>query len=364
MRILVLGGNRFLSRAVAAEAVAAGHEVICVNRGRSGTVPTGVEHLRWDRDEPAPADLVQRLADRPPDAVVDVARRPSHVRRALDAVPPAHWVFVSTISVYADDADAGGPGVGTLLEPVVDDLDPMSSPEAYGAMKVACEQLVHEAVPGAVVLRPGLIVGPGDPSGRFAYWAWRSAHDGEVLAPGRPEDLVQVVDVRDLATWIVALAERGPVTTPVAESGDPGEPGTPTVYDAVGPVTTFGDLFAAALPDARPVWVDHDFLLAEGVASWAGPRGIPLWLPRPSYDGMMSHDAAPATAAGLVSRPLADTVRDTRAWLAADPAARIDGITAEREAELLRRWRVQEGGSPEPPVALSRLAAPRPPAPR
>ena len=322
MRLLVLGGTQFLSREVAAEAVRRGHTVVCANRGRSGTVPPGVRAVRWDRAEEAPAELTDGASY---DAVVDVARQPSHVRRALAAVPDAHWVFVSTISVYADDADPSGPGVGRLRPAIEDDVDPMASVDAYGGMKVACERLVLDAVPGAAVVRPGLIVGPGDPSGRFAYWARRSTATGDVLAPGSPGDVVQVIDVRDLAAWLVTLAEE-------RHGG---------VYDAVGAPLPLGDLLTQCLPDANLVWVEQEFLEAEGVQSWSGPDSVPLWLPRPAYDGMLAHDAGPACAAGLAPRPLDATTRDTRAWLDADPAARITGIPAEREAELLSRWSSQ-----------------------
>lgn len=322
MRLLVLGGTQFLSRAVAAEAARRGHDVVCANRGRSGSAPPGVTTVRWDREQEAPDQLTDGDSY---DAVVDVSRTPSHVRRALAAVPGAHWVFVSTISVYADDADPAGPGAGRLKDAIGEDLDPMASVENYGGMKVACERLVLDAVPGAAVVRPGLIVGPGDPSGRFSYWARRSAATGEVLAPGDPADLVQLVDVRDLAAWIVTLAEDR----------------TGGTYDAVGPAQPLGDLLAACLPDADLVWVDQDFLAGEGVEPWSGPDSIPLWLPRPAYDGMLAHDAAPALAAGLEPRPADATTRDTRAWLDADPAARITGITTEREADLLTRWRAR-----------------------
>ncbi len=321
MRLLVLGGNRFLSREVAAEAARRGHEVVCANRGRSGTAPPGVRTVRWDRDEPAP----QELADASYDAVVDVARQPSHVRRALAALADAHWVFVSTVSVYADDADPAGPGDGRLLEPITEDVDLASTPAAYGGLKVACEQLVVEGAASSVIVRPGLIVGPGDPTGRFTYWARRSEEPGEVVAPGDPADVVQVIDVRDLATWIVTLAEHR----------------TEGVLDAVGQPLSFADLLAEALPDATPVWVGQDFLAEQGVAPWAGPASIPLWLPRGAYDGMLAHDAAPAVAAGLELRPVADTTRDTRVWLESDPSARIDGITLEREAALLAAWKAR-----------------------
>ena len=318
MKLLVLGGTQFLSREVAAEAVRRGHDVVCANRGQSGTVPPGARQVIWDRSEPAPAEL----ADDQYDVVVDVARHPSHVRNALAACAEAHWVFVSTVSVYADHSDPGGPGAGALLDPITDDVDPLSA-EAYGAMKVACEQLVQDQAASAAVVRPGLIVGPGDPSGRFAYWARRSAATGEVLAPGAADDLMQVLDVRDLAAWLVTLAEQR----------------TAGVWDAVGERLAMADLLAQALPAATLRWVDQDFLAAEGVEPWAGPDAIPLWLPRPTYDGMPAHDPQPALDAGLVLRPLGETTADTRVWLDAEPSARIGGITLEREAELLARWR-------------------------
>jgi len=319
MRLLIGGGNRFLSRETAAEAARRGHEVVCVTRGESGSLPPGVTDLRWDRRDPAPPEV----ADAGPfDAVVDVARVPDHVRHLLDAAPDARWVFVSTISVYADPSDPAGPGAGELLPPITEDLDPMASPETYGGMKVACEQLVLERAPTATIARPGLIVGPGDPSGRFAYWGRRVPATGDVLAPGRPDDAMQVIDVRDLATWLVTLAEQP-------------RPGT---FDAIGPVQPLGELLAACLPTASLVWVDQDFLTHEGVEPWSGPDAIPLWLPRPEYDGMKAHDAQPALDAGLVVRPVAETARDTLRWLESDPAATIGGISLEREAELLERW--------------------------
>ncbi|MFE5341268.1 NAD-dependent epimerase/dehydratase family protein [Isoptericola sp. NPDC056578] len=323
MRLLVLGGSVFLSRAVAADAVARGHEVVAANRGSSGPVPGGVRHVALDRADPFP----DALAVEGFDAVVDVSRTPSHVRRAVAALPDAHWVFVSTVNVYADDADPGGPGVGRLREPLVDDVDGAQDPEAYGAMKVACEELVREGAASAAVVRPGLIVGPGDPSGRFAYWPARLARvldDGaDVLAPGDPVDPVQVIDVRDLAAWLVDLAERR----------------TRGTFDAVGPVTPVGDLLAAVARGVgaapRWAWADDAALAAADVRPWSGERSLPLWLPRPEYDGMPAHDAAPARAAGLSPRPVEETARDTLAWLREAPAAAVTGLTAGEEAAVL-----------------------------
>ena len=204
MRLLVLGGTLFLSRAVAEEAVRRGHEVTCACRG-SSALPAGARHVPLDRRSASARDVLEDEYD----AVVDVARHPSWVRSALEAAPSAHWVFVSTISVYADTTTTGaGPGSLPLVEEIAEDVDLTEHPEAYGGMKVACERAVLEHHPGATLVRPGLIVGPGDPTGRFTYWPLRLAEGGPVLAPGPPDRPVQVVDARDLAAWLVTCAEE------------------------------------------------------------------------------------------------------------------------------------------------------------
>jgi nucleoside-diphosphate-sugar epimerase len=329
MRLLVLGGTVFLSRAVVEAAVERGHEVVAANRGRSGAVPDGARHVVVDRDAGLPPDLVAEAFD----AVVDVSRTPSHVREAVAALDQPYWVFVSSISAYADDATPhGGPGTLPLHAPEHDDVDLRSRPEAYGPMKVACEELVRDAATSAAVVRPGLIVGPGDPTGRFTYWPARLARvaDGgpaDVLTPGEAEDLVQVIDVRDLASWIVRLAESR----------------TEGTFDAIAPPVPFGTLLddvatgCGVAPRWR--WARRERLEALGVAPWAGERSLPLWLPRPEYDGMMTHDAGPALAAGLAPRPLAETARDTLAWWRSDPGATLTGLTAEQEAEVLAALR-------------------------
>lgn len=320
VRILVLGGSVFLSKAVAAEAVARGHDVTCANRGSSGPVPDGAVLVHWDRAEPVPADL----QDTAYDAVVDVARIPSWVRAAVDAWPGAHWIFVSTVNVYPDPhPPLGTPATSPLREPLAEDVDPSSSPEAYGRMKVACEDIVRAAAASATVIRPGLIVGPDDPTGRFTYWPARLADGGEALAGGSPEDRLQVIDVRDLAAWIVTCAEARTV-------GD---------YDGVGEVLPAADLLARVAEgvgsEASLTWVPQEVLEEQGVEPWSGPGSLPLWLPRPLYDGMAAHDPEPSYAAGLVLRPIADTARDTLAWLRATPDAVVTGMTRAREREVL-----------------------------
>ncbi len=200
MKLLVLGGTRFLSREVAARAVGRGWDVTCACRGTSGPVPEGARHLRWDRADPPPAEVV----DGGWDAVVDVGRLPSQVSAAVAATPDAHWVFVSTVSVYADNAS---PAMEPLLDPITDDVDLAVDPEAYGGMKVACEQAVTATAASAVVVRPGSSSDRATrPAGSRTGRGW--PRGGEVLAPGRPEDVVQVIDVRDLADWLLVLAEQ------------------------------------------------------------------------------------------------------------------------------------------------------------
>jgi nucleoside-diphosphate-sugar epimerase len=193
-------------------------------------------------------------------------------------------------------------------------------------MKVACERIVLDGAASAMVMRPGLIVGPGDPSGRFSYWPRRLAAGGEVLAPGGPSDAMQVADVRDLAAWAVTACEQR----------------TTGVYDGVGPSMPMAELLeqCAAGVDAELswTWVDQEFLTEQGVEPWAGPGSIPLWLPRPEYDGLGAHDVQPSLDAGLTVRPLADITRDTLAWLEATPDAVVGGIDLDREKQLLSGW--------------------------
>ena len=312
MKLLVLGGTRFLSRETAAQALARGWEVTCACRGESGAVPDGATHVRWDRAEPPPEALTQGRWD----AVVDVARHPSHVRRAVEAVPDAHWVFVSTISVYADNSS---PATEPLAEAITDDVDLAEDPEAYGGMKVACEQLVVDHAASAAVVRPGLIVGPGDPTGRFAHWPQRLARGGEVLAPGAPDDVVQVIDVRDLAAWMLDLAEAR----------------TTGAFDAVGEPMPFADLLAEVARGRRGRPAAH--LGRPGLPRGArrravGGRGLAAAVaPTP---GVRRHAGArprPGVAAGLRLRPVAESAPGCL-------DSPVTALSAEREAEVLAAW--------------------------
>jgi 2'-hydroxyisoflavone reductase len=325
MRILVLGGTQFLSRAVATDAVARGHEVTCAARGESGSVPDGARHVFLDREAPD-----WSVVEGEWDAVVDVARTPSWVAGALDHLAEAHWTFVSTISVYADHSTPGGtPETLPLLPPITEDVE-QDTAESYGSSKVACEQDVLARAREAVIVRPGLIIGPGDPSGRFTYWPERLAEGGDVLAPESPDRDTQAIDVRDLAAWIVTCAEKG----------------IAGVYDASGRVQRLGDLVdevaAAVGGDPTLVWAPAEFLLERDVTYWAGPRSLPLWLPEDAR-GMTSHDVTAAFDAGLTTRPIGETAVDTLTWLRENPHAPRTGLTRAEEQDLLDDWYVVRG---------------------
>jgi nucleoside-diphosphate-sugar epimerase len=333
MRLLILGGTVFLGRAVARHARDAGIEVTCATRGTSGAPVDGVRWRRVDRDEPGG---LAALDGERFDAVVDVARRPSQVRSAVAALADrvGHWVYVSSCSAYADQATPGQvAGSAPLLPAAPPEMD-SGEGEEYGRGKVACEEAVVAAVGAdrAFVCRAGLIVGPEDPTGRFSYWVDRLARGGEVLAPGDPADPVQFVDVRDLAAWLVHAAQAG-------LSGP---------YDGIGAPMSRADFLGAVAhgvgTTSTLTWVSQDFLLDHGVRPWFGDRSLPLWLPLPEYGGFLGRDVSASLAAGLHTRPVADTARDTMRWLAdrGGPDASC-GLAPGEEADLLSAWHAADG---------------------
>lgn len=336
-RILILGGTRFLGRALARLAVAQGHEVTCAARGVSGAVPEGARLVTVDRDDPA---ALVPLARDGFDAVVDVTRQISHARHALDALADhvGHWSFVSTMSVYADNSTPGQTAAeAPLLPPPPSDVDgPGPGFRWYGECKVAIEQLVREriGVDRAFVCRAGLIVGAEDSSDRFPYWVRRLAAGGEVLAPGEPTDRVQFVDVEDLAGWLL-------------HAGHTRLGGT---YDGTGPAMSRAEMLAGVaaglgVADPRLTWVEQDFLVANDVREWSGERALPLWVRLPESAGLMDRDVSAALAAGLVVRPLADTVRATASWMSACPGdVRQGGLDPADEAAILGRWQAVRNG--------------------
>ena len=319
MNLLVLGGTIFLGRHVVAAALERGHRVTLLHRGRHGAALfPAVERLVGDRDGDMGALAGHRF-----DGVIDCSGyTPAQVARFADAIGGGapHVVFVSSISAYARFA----PDV------LYDESAALAAGhEGYGPLKARAEEAFEAALPGRVaIVRPGLIVGPHDPTGRFTYWPQRVARGGEVLAPGRPERPVQCIDARDLAHWCVRLSEQR----------------TTGAFNAVGPRLPMRRLLAecrdALRADARFTWMDNAALLALGVAPWTG---LPLWLPEtdPEFGGMMLTDLARALAAGLRTRPLRETIVDTHAWAVAPDdadlaAARpVATLTPEREAQCL-----------------------------
>ena len=330
MRLLVLGGTRFLGRGVVDAARAADDEVTTFTRGMSGKPPPGVQALHGDRNRPDGLDV---LRGREWDAVVDTSGYvPVVVGRGAEllAGQVGHYVFVSSISVYPGWPERPVRADTPVhdCEPDAGDADGSFDPELYGPYKAGSERAVDRHFAGrSVHLRSGLIVGPHDPSGRFPYWVRRMDRGGEVLAPGDPDREVRVVDGRDLGAFAVHCA-REKVTGAFPATGPAGQ-------------TTFGRMLAgmAAGPGTTVTWVPDDFLVGHGVQPWLD---LPLWIPAA---GTYDQDTAEAERAGLRCRPVEETAADTLAWLrgggdAAQGSApgSAPGLTPEREAELLAAW--------------------------
>ena len=317
MRLLVLGGTKFLGRATVDAALARGHDVTLFNRGQTNPeLYPGVEKIRGDRTEDMSA-----LDGREWDAVLDMATfLPRVVRLSVDALRGrvGRYVYVSSISAYADFSvpPVEGAPVAQLEDPESESIDD------YGALKAACERIVEDSFgAAALIVRPGLIVGPHDPTDRFTYWPRRVAAGGRVLAPAPPDAPVQFIDVRDLGQWIVHATEQ-------AQSG---------VFNATGDPITFGQLLDACQAVTGPVdvvWVPSKKLVEAGVGEWIE---LPLWIAAPEFAGMQRADVSKSVEAGLTFRPVAETIADTLAWDSQreSPQAEGVGLSPEREGELL-----------------------------
>jgi 2'-hydroxyisoflavone reductase len=318
MRLLVIGGTRFVGKHLVEAALTAGHDVTLVHRSPTDLFPSA-EHVLGDR-----TDDLTALADREWDATVDVcAYLPAQVRSLAEALDGrgGHHVLVSTVSVYATPPGPDGDEDSALLPVAGADVTEVTD-ETYGPLKVACEQAAESAYRDRLsVVRPTYVVGPDDHSGRFSWWVRRMSRGGEVLAPGPADDPAQVVDVRDLAEFMLGLAV-GQVAG---------------VFHAVRPQVPWSDLLEATAavgpPGTHLTWVDPQWLTELGVTA----ADIPLW-DEGSADWESAMSPARAEAAGLRHRPLSDTVRDTAAWATDDHLVDGVGLTAEREAELLARW--------------------------
>jgi 2'-hydroxyisoflavone reductase len=378
-RILILGGTGFLGPKTIAAAVARGHTVTIFNRGkREKLLPLEhkVEHLYGNRDPKLPADDerdaegkllrpdaspkgLEQLVGRTWDVVIDNSGyfpRMVEASAQLLAKSADRYIFISSISAYAENPAQGGDEdtkLATLADPTVETMG--AEFENYGGLKVLCEQAASAAFPGrAAIVRPGYIIGPGDPTDRFTYWPVRIARGGDVLAPGAPDDPLQWIDVRDLSEWLVTLVEQGTAGT----------------FNAVGPTTPgrWGDVLqacvAAAASGAKLEWVPSAWLEQNGMG---GEDAFPIWTaPVGKFAGFHRWSNDRAEAAGLKFRPIADTVKSILAWYPGEIERRIRvtreleeaakakglppkkgpepgslraGPKSEREQELLAKWR-------------------------
>ncbi len=333
-RILILGGTGFLGPATVEAARARGHELTLFNRGktRPGLFP-GIETLLGDRD-PKVGEGLKALEGRKWDAVIDNSGYfPRIVGASARLLAPNtnHYIFISSLSVYADNSLEGldeTARVGTISDPTVEKI----TEGAYGPLKALCEQAAESAMPGRVtVVRPGYIVGPDDPSGRFTYWPVRIDRGGEVLAPGAPTDPIQFVDVRDLGSWLINLVEGRVIG----------------VFNALGPAKrlSWGALLKACQEAAA-----NKSTLTWVPGAWVAKQGweiFPIWAPYMGETrGFHTWKTDRAVKAGLKFRPYQQTVRDTLAWYKTQGSGertKLAGPTPERESELLAAWKKERG---------------------
>lgn len=334
MKILIIGGTKFLGRHLVEAALAQGHEITLFNRGKTNPhLFPAVEKLCGDRD----ANL-NVLKGRRWDAAIDTCGYVSAQVRAMagllaDAV--GHYTFVSSISVYRDFSNAGldENAPVAILPPGANDGG--NNGPHYGANKALCEHTAERVLPGRVlIIRPGIIVGPYDPTNRFTRWALRIAHGGEVLCPAPAEAPLQVIDARDLSDWIVRIVEARQVGC----------------FNATGPASTltFGQMLEqckiASGSNAHFVWADEKFLLEHEIKP---ASDLPLWIPKKerSHSGFFAMDCRRALKAGLTFRPLAETALD----ILACPSLSLDdsqepvpsSLATDREAKLLQAWKAR-----------------------
>lgn len=329
MRLLVLGGTRFLGRHLVEAAQARGHEVTLFNRGQTNPdLFSEVAQLRGDRQ----GDLTA-LKQGDWQAVIDTSGyTPSAVRASAKILSgrAEHYTFISTVSAYREPLASGLDESAPLHTPPADGSVPVG-PETYGPLKAGAEAALRQTFDGAaLIVRPGLIVGPYDPTDRFTYWPSRLARGGEVLAPGSPDRRVQFIDARDLAAWCLDMSESR----------------TDGVFNASGPKRplTMAQMLQAILDgvdgEAQLSWIPEDYLLDAGVQPWTG---IPLWLPE-SLNAIMEVSIQAALQHGLRFRPVKETAADTLAWDNARGSSIVNagGLNPARELALLEAWHAQK----------------------
>jgi 2'-hydroxyisoflavone reductase len=345
LRLLILGGTGFIGPPEVSYALARGHKVTLFNRGLKSQVwPGEVEQLTGDRN----AGELSALAGREWDVCIDnpttLPRWVRDVGRVLHG-RVGHYIFISTVSVYAqndkaeDESAAVAAYTGQDAMAETQESVRASRGALYGPLKALCEQEAEKHFPGATsVIRPGLIAGPGDESDRFTYWPVRLARGSEVLAPGDGRDPVQFIDVRDLSEWIVRVAEARSLGT----------------FNATGPAHPLDmrdmlrQIALAIHSKAHLMWVSADFLDSQQVSAWSD---LPVWVPGDGDSaGFARRSIDKAQKAGLTYRPLSSTARDTLSWFEQQPADRQAmlkaGLSAEHEAKLLALWKVQSKSGP------------------
>lgn len=340
LKILILGGTGFIGPAQVRYALSRGHSVTLLNRGRKEVDwPTDVEQLIGDRNK----GELDALKDRDWDVCIDnPTTLPFWVRDAGQALKGRvkQYIFVSTISVYADNATAAANESAALgsyagKDAMAETQDSVKADmRLYGVLKAASEREAEKQFPGiTTIVRPGLIVGPGDPTDRYSYWPVRLSQGGNVAAPGDGKDPVQFIDARDLGEWMIRLAEQRRYGA----------------FNATGPAKALSmaamldDIAKAVRSDATLTWIPTDFLQAQKVSPW---RDMPVWIPgQGDTAGFARRNIDKALAAGLSFRSQAMTARDTLAWFRSLPADRqaklAAGLTPERETALLSAWKAR-----------------------
>ena len=365
LKILILGGSQFIGPALVEIARRRGHSISVFNRGitekRKGSLGDDIERLVGDRD-PDKGNGIKALEGKKWDVCIDDSGYyPRHVKAVAELLASnvSQYIFVSSISAYAHNDKAGQDEtaeLATLADPTVETMG--DSGEFYGGLKVLCEQAAEKALPGrTTIVRPGFIVGPGDPTDRFTYWPWRVQHVGkegygnEVLAPGTPGDPIQVIDVRDLAAFLVHISEER--TIGVFNACGPGEKLT------MGKLLDESKRVCAPGSDAAEfTWVNAKF-----IRDYPGEINTTIWIP-PEGESIGFHQWRNdrAVAAGMTFHPIADTIRDTVAWFPKEIERRVR-VTAELAEEAKAKGEQPPPGDPSkirggiPPELESKVLA-------